>query len=70
MAHTMTYELETTRAPGLAGWLARTRKALDDRRLYRRTLDELSALSDRELADLGLSRLSVRDIAYESVYGR
>ena len=33
------------------------------------TLDELAALNDRELADLGISRLSIRDIAHESVYG-
>ncbi len=35
---------------------------------YRRTLDELEGLSDRELADLGVSRLSLRSIAYKAAY--
>lgn len=35
---------------------------------YRRTLDELEALTDRELADLGVSRLTLRSIAYKAAY--
>ena len=35
---------------------------------YRRTLDELSGLSDRELSDLGVSRHSLRSIAYKAAY--
>ncbi len=45
------------------------RKAFADYRLYRQTLNELDALSDRELRDLGLSRLSIRAVAHDSVYG-
>ena len=60
MANTMTYELGTGRRPRLAG---RARKALADYRLYRQTLDELQALSDRELRDLGISRFTIRDVA-------
>jgi uncharacterized protein YjiS (DUF1127 family) len=67
MANAMTYELGSTTA-GL-GWLGSLRRTLADYRLYRRTLGELEALSERELADLGISRLSVRQIAYDSVYG-
>jgi uncharacterized protein YjiS (DUF1127 family) len=67
MANTMTYELGNT--AGGFGWFGRARKALADYRLYRRTLAELEALNDRELADLGLSRLVIREIAYDSVYG-
>ena len=63
------YTFDTGAAVGRPGWLERARKGLDDYRLYRRTIDELQALSDRELADLGLSRLNIRDIAYDSVYG-
>ena len=37
-------------------------------RMYRRTLNELSALSDRELADLGLSRSGLRRMAYQAAY--
>ena len=56
-----------TDQPGL---FARLRQAVADHRAYRAIHDELSALSDRELADLDLSRLSLRDIAREAVYGR
>ena len=35
-------------------------------RLYRETLDGLSALSNRELADLGLNRCELRRISWES----
>ena len=35
---------------------------------YRRTLDELETLSDRELSDLGLSRTMLRAIAYKAAY--
>lgn len=38
-------------------------------RLYRRTFNELSGLSARELDDLGISRSSIRRIALESAYG-
>ncbi|WP_294606271.1 DUF1127 domain-containing protein [uncultured Roseovarius sp.] len=38
-------------------------------RAYRRTIRELSELSNHDLADLGLHRGEVRRIAYESVYG-
>lgn len=35
-------------------------------RLYRETYDELSALSNRELADLGLNRSNLNQVARES----
>ncbi|NDR56585.1 DUF1127 domain-containing protein [Pseudoruegeria sp. M32A2M] len=35
-------------------------------RAYRRTMDELSTLGDRELGDLGLSRAMFREIAREA----
>ena len=38
-------------------------------RKYRRTIDELTGLSDHELNDLGLSRNGIVTIAHESVYG-
>ena len=52
------------------GLFARLRQAVADHRAYRAIHDELNALTDRELADLDLSRLSLRDIAREAVYGR
>lgn len=38
-------------------------------RVYRETMQELSQLNDRDLADLGLSRASLRAVAYEAAYG-
>ena len=37
--------------------------AVARRRLYTQTIAELSALSDRDLTDLGLSRSSIADVA-------
>ncbi|MDH3264245.1 MAG: DUF1127 domain-containing protein [Paracoccaceae bacterium] len=51
---------------GLAG---RVREARAKRRAYNITLRELSALSDRDLDDLGISRLNIPEIARESAYG-
>lgn len=68
MAHALTYELGDG-IGGIGGLVARVRKAIADYRLYQQTLDELQALSDRELSDLGISRHSIRDIAYDTVYG-
>jgi uncharacterized protein YjiS (DUF1127 family) len=52
-----------------SGLWARLQKRYADHQLYRQTVDELQALSDRDLADLGLSRLQIRDVALETVYG-
>jgi uncharacterized protein YjiS (DUF1127 family) len=38
-------------------------------RVYSETLLELSVLDDRDLADLGMSRASIRAVAYEAAYG-
>jgi uncharacterized protein YjiS (DUF1127 family) len=51
------------------GWFARARKALEDRARYRHTLAELNALTDRDLKDLGMSRLDIAHFAREAVYG-
>ncbi len=52
-----------------SGFLARLASVVANYRLYRKTIDELESLTDRELSDLGISRLSIRDISRESVYG-
>lgn len=67
MATTTTFH--TSGARGGHGIFAGVRKAFADYRLYRQTLSELDGLSNRELRDLGLSRLSIRQVAYDSVYG-
>jgi uncharacterized protein YjiS (DUF1127 family) len=67
MAHAATYNVAT--ASRSHGVFASIRQAFADYALYRRTLGELQELNDRELRDLGISRFSVRQIAYDSVYG-
>jgi uncharacterized protein YjiS (DUF1127 family) len=44
--------------------------ALNQRRIYERTVAELNGLSDRDLTDLGISRLSIPDLAREAAYGK
>lgn len=44
--------------------------AVQQRRVYSRTVAELHALTDRELTDLGISRLSIPEIAHEAAYGK
>ena len=44
--------------------------AIRQRRVYERTVAELNGLSDRELTDLGISRLSIPDLAREAAYGK
>jgi len=51
------------------GIFARLRQSFADHRRYQATYDELNALSDRELLDIGLSPPNVRDVAREAVYG-
>jgi uncharacterized protein YjiS (DUF1127 family) len=41
-------------------------QALRRYRVYSQTYAELSALSDRELADLGISRFDIRQVAREA----
>lgn len=38
--------------------------------VYRKTLRELEQLTDRELADLGMSRLSIREVAREAAFAK
>ncbi|WP_226781881.1 DUF1127 domain-containing protein [Oceaniglobus trochenteri] len=42
---------------------------MEQYRTYRRTLTELSQLSERELADLGINRAMINTIATEAAYG-
>jgi uncharacterized protein YjiS (DUF1127 family) len=44
--------------------------AIQSRQVYLRTVAELNALTDRELADLGISRISIPEIAREAAYGK
>jgi uncharacterized protein YjiS (DUF1127 family) len=42
----------------------------EKRKVYRTTLTELQSLSNRDLADLGLSRSMIPNIAFEAAYGK
>jgi uncharacterized protein YjiS (DUF1127 family) len=44
--------------------------AISQRRVYLRTVAELNSLTDRELTDLGISRLAIPEIAREAAYGK
>jgi uncharacterized protein YjiS (DUF1127 family) len=44
-------------------------KRIGDYRLYMRTLRELQAMSERDLADLGLTSFQLKDVARDAVYG-
>jgi len=54
----------------LSAWLYTAMRRLDDYRLYRRSVSELSDLSVRELADLGLHRSEIKRVAHETIYGQ
>jgi uncharacterized protein YjiS (DUF1127 family) len=66
----------TTRVAGygisgrLNGWIETMKARNAQYRLYRRTLEELSRLTDRELGDLGLHRSQLVEIAREAAYGK
>jgi uncharacterized protein YjiS (DUF1127 family) len=45
-------------------------KLTQRRRVYLQTVTELNALTDRELADLGLHRLMIPAVAKDAAYGR
>ena len=68
MAHAISLNTDVE-AHGLSGLFARLRQTFADLHAYQKIRDELDALSDRELADIGLSRLGIRDVAREAVYG-
>jgi uncharacterized protein YjiS (DUF1127 family) len=65
----MAHALTNTAAVNGLGLIDRARNAVAQYRTYRQTVNELEALSNRELADLGLSRALIRDIARTSAYG-
>jgi len=44
-------------------------KAAAKRALFRKTFAELDALSNRDLADLGMHRSTIKSVAYQAAYG-
>ena len=51
------------------GFLGRIARAWGNFQAYNATLAELRALTDRQLADLGLGRSGIRAAARQAVYG-
>lgn len=69
----MAYAQSTVTADtGFSARVAHVLAHLAERRrqqaIYRRTLDELSAMSDRDLADIGLRRGMIEEIARKSAF--
>lgn len=50
--------------------LSNLQRHVQRRRVYVQTLRELTALTDRELADLGLHRLMIPAVAKDAAYGK
>ena len=69
----MAYAITNTHSASVldraASFFADQREAYAKHRLYTKTMNELKSLSTRELNDLGISPLSLRDTAYAAVYG-
>lgn len=55
---------------GFGGFLKTIRLAMERRAIFARTVRELNALTDRELADLGIARASITGIAREAAFGK
>ncbi|MFN3954749.1 MAG: DUF1127 domain-containing protein [Pararhodobacter sp.] len=70
----MAFATEITRSIPASSWVGGAFSALRDAwnryRVYQRTLAELSALSTRELNDLGISRSMITRLAHEAAYGK
>jgi uncharacterized protein YjiS (DUF1127 family) len=52
----------------LTAWVHTLKDLYVRRQCYRRTYNELSALSAHQLADLGLHRSTIRQAAYQAAY--
>ena len=51
-----------------SAWIETVKARVARYRVYRDTLNELSGLSNRDLADLGLHRSELRRVAYQAAY--
>ncbi len=57
-------------ADRFAGLAKSFKAAMNHRAVYGQTVRELSALSDRELNDLGISRFDIGRVAHEAAFGK
>ena len=69
----MAFAIET-RTTGIVDRISAFARDLSARRaqyrVYTQTINELSALSNRDLADLGLGRSEIPSVAHEAAYGK
>lgn len=63
-----TQQISMAKPAASFGWLQALMVKVNRYRLYNRTVSELSSLSGRELADLGLSRSEIKRVAYQAAY--
>lgn len=54
----------------LAGLVKWAQKSVQQRAIYDQTVRELNGLTNRELADLGIARLNIQDVARAAAYGK
>ena len=58
----------------VAGWfgdvLAKWNEARARRAIYVNARAELQSMTDRDLADIGVSRVQIEDLAHEAAYGK
>lgn len=59
-----------TLADRFSGLLAQVKVMIARRAVYNQTVRELNVLTNRELADLGLSRYDIETVAREAAYGK
>ena len=57
-------------ADRFAAFVASTKAAAAQRRVYAKTVAELNGLTDRELTDLGIARIMIEDVARAAAYGK
>lgn len=62
--------IEISLADRAAAFLSGLRDNRRRYRVYRQTVNELKALSERELNDLGIHQSSITAIAMEAAYGK
>ena len=70
MAYVNSRSSSASIADRFAAFFKISKEALERRRVYLRTVAELTNLSDRDLADLGLSRTNINAIAHEAAYSK
>ena len=70
MAYVSSASFRPSLTERVSAFVATLRENRARRALYLKTLSELGAMSDRELADIGISAIQIEDIARAHAYGR